>query len=439
MASSHSCECTNTGLDLFTLPPLNTSVESGGWTVAYPLATLSESGPIEFLIKGSGEEYIDLANTYIHVQARVTKPDGLDLTVEDDNLVVPENLFLHTLFSEVDVSLNGVLVSTSSNTYPYRSYIETLLNYGRDAKDTQLASSMFYTSKTSPYPFSADNMTSDVKERKKRIQRSKLIDMMSRLHADIFTQQKYMINNVDVRLRFIRSKNSFALLALPGIDNQSIKDYKIQISQASLFVRKVKVNPSIALAHAKALQTTTCKYPYNKCLVQCFSVPQGNLNIVQDNLFLNQKPSRIVIGLVDSVAFNGSYEQSAFEFKHYNINSLCLYHEGTQIPSKALKPDFDKGAYVRSYLSLFSATGTVWKDAGNCISYEDFAKGFTLFCFDLTPSLVDGDMVEILKTGGIRLEIGFGIPLPNPVHIIVFSETPSRLEISSTRQVIYDN
>ena len=58
--------------------------------------------------------------------------------------VGPINLFLHSLFSQVDISLNGTLVTTSTNTYPYRAMLETLLSYGEDAKKTQLTSALFY-------------------------------------------------------------------------------------------------------------------------------------------------------------------------------------------------------------------------------------------------------------------------------------------------------
>ena len=54
------------------------------------------------------------------------------------------NLFLHSLFSEVDISLNDTQITSSNNTYPYRAYLETLLSYGPDTEGSQLSSSMYY-------------------------------------------------------------------------------------------------------------------------------------------------------------------------------------------------------------------------------------------------------------------------------------------------------
>ena len=69
------------------------------------------------------------------------------------------NLFLHSLFSQVDVSLNERLISPSTNTYPYRAMLETLLNYGEDAKSSQLTMAMFY--KDTPGKMDAVNPVAD--------------------------------------------------------------------------------------------------------------------------------------------------------------------------------------------------------------------------------------------------------------------------------------
>src|SRR3989454_9089772 len=53
-------------------------------------------------------------------------------------------LFPYTTLFRSDLKLNDTLVSSTNNTYAYRSYIETLLSYGPAAKLSQLTSSMYY-------------------------------------------------------------------------------------------------------------------------------------------------------------------------------------------------------------------------------------------------------------------------------------------------------
>ena len=75
---------------------------------------------------------MDLVRTQLFVKAKIAKANGT--AIDAGTQVGPVNLFLHSLFSQVDVSLNERLISPSTNTYPYRAMIETLLNYGKEAK-----------------------------------------------------------------------------------------------------------------------------------------------------------------------------------------------------------------------------------------------------------------------------------------------------------------
>jgi len=144
MASVHkqSGECTKSELDLFSVPPTQRSMEQGSLIEYHPLTTVADGSPIEFDVGASGEDYIDFANTVLYVKAKITRADGTNLAV--DSPIGPSNLFLHSLFTQVDVSLNGTLITASTNTYPYRAMMETLLCYGENAKRTQLTSGLFY-------------------------------------------------------------------------------------------------------------------------------------------------------------------------------------------------------------------------------------------------------------------------------------------------------
>ncbi|GFW12201.1 uncharacterized protein F54H12.2 [Trichonephila clavipes] len=108
----------------------------------HPINNVADGGPIEFLIPGSGDAYLDLSHTQLHVRAKIFKSDGKVIT--NENKVGPVNLFLHSLFSQVDVCLYERTVSSSNNTYHYRAIIETLLNHGYDSKTSQLTSELYY-------------------------------------------------------------------------------------------------------------------------------------------------------------------------------------------------------------------------------------------------------------------------------------------------------
>ena len=281
-----SCEGVKSELDLFTVPLTQNSIVDSRVVEHQPMASLDSGGPIKFLIPGSGDDYLDLANTMLHVQVKVTRANGDDLDLADP--VGPVNNWLHSLFSQVDVYLNGTFVTPSIKTYVYRAYIETLLSYGTDAKVTQLTGQLWHkdTATRMDAVEIVDGAASNegFVARRENIVRSRVVDMMGRLHVDLFLQDKFLINGVDVKIRLVRSKSAFALMA--GGNNP---DYRITIVNATLFAKKATLNPTVQMAHIKALEksircgplTARCT-PFPRVLGRtrtrtCSSVPCRNV------------------------------------------------------------------------------------------------------------------------------------------------------------------
>ena len=436
LVHQQSCECTKSELDLFSIPPTQTSVVSGQWVEYHPLATFEDGGPIEFHISGTGEDYIDLSHTYLKVTAKVTKKNGNVLPA--DAVVAPVNNWLHSLFGQVDMSLNDTLITPSTNTYAYRAYMENLLSYGPAAKESQLTSELYYEDAAGQFDIlpnnenAGDNVGQEF--RRQLVARSDKLEMMGRLHLDMLFQKRYLLNGVDVKFRLIRSKNEFNLMC------DAAGDTATKVISASLFVRKVRISSTVQMAHIKALQKVPAKYPLRRVETKVFSVPAGHLQVNQENLFLGQLPKRLVIGCVDNDAYNGSFAKSPFNFKNFNMNFLAVYVDGQQVPGKPFTPNFGEGGgCIRSYLSLFHGTGQSGEDEGNCISRGDYVSdGFALHVLDLSPDMSEGSHFELVKQGNIRLELHFGTQLPNTINVIVYAEFDNIIEIDRNRNVLFD-
>ncbi|GFU02945.1 uncharacterized protein F54H12.2 [Trichonephila clavipes] len=112
-AGRGSPECVKLEIELFLLPATQTAIERGQWVEFQPLSNVFDGGPVEFHISGSGEEYLDLSQTQFFLKAKIVKSDGSP--IEKGAEIGPVNLFLHSLFSQVDITLNERLVSNSSN------------------------------------------------------------------------------------------------------------------------------------------------------------------------------------------------------------------------------------------------------------------------------------------------------------------------------------
>ena len=87
--------------------------------------------------------------------------------------------------------MNGTLVTPSTNTYPYRAYIETLLSYGAEAKDTQLQCGL-WRKDTTGYMESVGADNEGLQKRREYILKSRKVELFGRAHADVFMQDRYL-------------------------------------------------------------------------------------------------------------------------------------------------------------------------------------------------------------------------------------------------------
>ena len=296
------------------------------------------------MLPRTGDAYLDLANTYMLIRAKVFRGDGTDLTA--DTQVAPVNNWLHSLFSQVGVYINDTLVTPSSNTYPFRAYVETLLSYGAEAKKTQLTSQLWYKDTAGHMDATLENGgNAGLAERRKYIAESRVIEMMGRLHVDLFLQDRFLLNGVSVKIRLVRSKDTFSLMA-DGVN----PDFNVQIVDAILFARKAVLSPTVQMAHIKALENGTAKYPLRPVDCKVYTIPQGAMSHTYENLFLGTLPKRLILWCVDNNVYNGDYSKKNFHAKNNGINFLAVYVDGRQVPAKPLQPNFETGHYVRSYV-----------------------------------------------------------------------------------------
>ena len=427
-----SSQCLRSELDLFSLPPTQTAVDGSQWVEHSPVSTLTSSSPIEYIVSGSGEDYMDLNNTLLEVKAciKTTNNSPVDAAVA----VAPINNTLHSLFSQIDVSLNDVNVSSATTTYPYRAYIETHLNYGTDAKKSRLQAAMYFIDDnltvSNPIPDSSSARNMGLKRRHGICTANPTFDMIGPLHVDVFNQSKYMLNGVTMKVRMTRSKDSFVLMAKSDVT----ESFKVDILSAKLFVRKLKITPSLCLAHERFLQQKTAKYPITRVECKVIHLPQGQKSFTHDNLFLGQLPKRIVLGLVDNRAFNGDISLNPYNFQHCNLNYLAVHLDGQQVPWAPLLPSFSGSSYIRAFHTQFTGGDGISSDT---IGREQFVNGHALYCFDLTPDLSSscGHHFSVTKSGNLRLELAFEVALSITGNVLVYSEFDNVIEIDKDRKV----
>ena len=476
-----SKRCDKSEVDLFRVPPTQQSLERGRWIDYAPLSSVENpNSAITFLIAGT-DEYIDLSKTILTVTGKITKKDGTSkLDGNDQSNVAPVNNFLHSLFRQVDVYLNGKQVTPDMGTYAYRSYIETLLNYDVSAKESQFSSALYYkdtatkmdengslgSSPTVNYKLAGSDNNSmgdnaSVKvytpgtgnqgfaKRHQFIKNGNRFVLSGPIFSDIFMTDRLLLNMMDLKVVLNRSTDAFSLME---IGNSTPIEPRVQLTDVVLKVRKVKVDQSVSDGVERMLKQTPALYPIRRVECKILTIPANLPNVRQDNIFSGIIPNSFVVGLVHVDASTGEYDKNPYNFAHFGVTSVSLTANGQEIPFKLLTlkyPDNKKGKidpakdteldFDEAYNTLFSGTGKIYSNVGLDITREDYPGGYALYAFDLTPDMCkSADYFNTVQRGSLTLALTFEESHDHAIGMVCYGDFENIIRIDAERNAIYD-
>jgi hypothetical protein len=419
--------------ELFSLPPTDTTVESSFYGEYKPVVNIQDSdAKIEFRIIGNSSQYLDLNDHFCYFRVKLVASDGSDLA--SDTSISTANLFMHSLFSQCDVSINNSLVSTSNNCYMYKAYLETILTYGKDYLGSQATCALYFTDTDGG---SLTTTNEGFKKRQTYIERSQPVELIDKLKFDIGYQHRYILNDTSVTISLTRAPEAFSLFyKKSGGPTDPVLNPKIKFLDASLFVRKHILYPSIVLSHEKLLQDGhNARYPFKKSEVKFFSIPSSSQIFIEENVFTGIVPTKIVLCLVPSKGFIGDYTVNPFVFPHFDVSYVSLSVNNIPCPMRGMNMDFTNENYLLPYYQLFTSLGIAGQDQGLSFDRESFAKGNTFFAFDINQSSASDSTLQLEKSGSVRIELKFAKALSQAVNCLVYSEQQKVLEIDKYRQI----
>lgn len=258
---------------------------------------------------------------------------------------------------------------------------------------------------------------------------------MAPLHVDLLMQDRYLLPHTDVRIELHRNIDPLLLLCF----QQNAAQYKLEIREMKLFIRKVEVLESIQLALESTFANYAAKYPLRRVVVTSLHVTQQRRVTPVNSIFQGQIPRRMIIACCDQDAYHGVMNKSPFNFKNYKIQSIKVNAGGQSYPAQPLKLDFGNDHYLPAYMQLFDALGLANDNRGNNITRQAFGKSHCIFAFDLTCDADDGAHWDPIKEGNTSVEIQFGGDLPaGGVQVIVYAEFDNLLSIDRNRIAHFD-
>ncbi|KAK3091490.1 hypothetical protein FSP39_020208 [Pinctada imbricata] len=417
-------------LALFHNFPTEAGVEQTEWVDVRPMANPIHGGAVEFNLSGATTNYLDLKRTRLYVRVKLFHEDGSSLTQNESVGFV--NLPLHSMWSQVDIAVQQQTVTSSvSNNYPYKAYLDMLFKHGTTQKTIDTQSQLFIPdSGNVDDPDAAAGSNLGLYLRTKYSNNSQSVDMEGPIFMDICQQERFMINGVQITLKFWPSRENFFLLS-----SEEGMRYKIRVEDCILKCCYVKINPGVIVGHAEALAKQPVLYPFRRSDLKCFAIPAGQFHMNIDDVFQGEIPERLIVGLVSSKAYSGMYHLNPFNFQHFHCNFAAFYVDGKSVPSTPLEPNYREGTYVSSYLSLFNSKHIYGEDNQFFINREDYAKGYCLYMFDINTVYDPENNLPLLKKGHTRLQLKFETALQEAVTCVCYAHFPAILKIDAARNV----
>lgn len=406
-----------------------------------PIASYSDPfAPITFAIPFSELEYWNISDTLLRmrVKFKITKPDG---AAPDWEKLCPTNMLLHSMFRNIDLKINGKLVTNTSMYYPYLADIQAKLRITKESKSGFMTASGYYEDN--------DDKDTIVTERKNKLKpaletstESKTMGFAGKLFLDIASQPKYLPGGVTVELTLHPVQNPMFYFMSTDTTVTSL-NVTPTFEDIKLFVTKSTVFPETHRSIRSKLDSEKAlRIDFTRNEIKSFTIAANSLQATLPNVCLGELPRRVFLTLVDHETHNGSNLKNPFNYKDYKLNFLQFLANGVAVPARPFQPDYDKDRFEREYLSVYEALNELTSDPCYQLPIDKFASGNTIYAVNLGNDTSDGINMSGYrnpkKQGDLRIDMRFAVGLPKNVTCLLFLQYDSTIIMTNSLDVLTD-
>ncbi|KAL3086703.1 hypothetical protein niasHS_008036 [Heterodera schachtii] len=355
--------------------------------------------------------YVDLSKVFVCTEFKLKK-------VADDGVVVdvPANAAVGliqmpgaTFIRNLKVHINQREVYDSNQLYSYKVFLDTELSYPVAAKEAYFGVAGY---------FRDSDPTKVNDKRKKAVEESKSFQTISKLSADIFNQDLYMISNVEIDIELALQSDDFMIHQ----EAANRDKYTLEVVDCRLIVKTVDLMDGLSLDIAKKLDLEPARYGIRKTLMKSLFITGGRYDF-SANLFTEEVPRRVIIGLVPNQNYIGQNQKNPFYFNHHNVRDIELTASGRTYPQFPYNLDYKNNRYARAYHDTQEHLGMACTTESNGISYSMFKTAYCLYVFQMTNSQEDSPGFELIKEGCTAVNIRFAEAVPNEgVTLIAYAD-----------------
>ena len=406
-----------------------------------PIAQLNSGPHIEFQINTAENEYIRLKDTtlYIKFLVKLAKSDNSAIAAEDWGKVSVCNNLLHSLWSQIDLSIGETNTCVSLQTYSYRAYFDTILGSTEQGRKTFLKLSGFLAEELSDATKDLPNakFANNIKWKSGDKDKGRVCELIGKLHLDLMLQHRDLLGNCKIKLKLIQNRPEFYF-----ITNDEKLLPSIHFEDVQLRLLKSKANQDIINAHNVTLDIGLIKYIINRTEVRTFSIDKDITTKTLENVIIGQIPRRIYVAFVENSARSGSFKQNPFFFGNFNLSSIVCFVNGTPYPKDSYKPDYKNDIYATELTELYRNSEQFNNEVRTLITPENYKNGYNIYSFNISQDYSQGynscGYTSVPKNGVLRFEITFSEKLSKTIDALVYCEFDNLISLGPERSAIMD-
>lgn len=456
-------------LDLFDVPPVDYRYEAHRYVRFNP--TLTGIDPITFHIPQT-DDFVDLSDSRLEIELRMNNGATGYLGIKMDdaasdanntrNTYVETNLG-HTLFKQIDLSVNGALVTPQGNNYHHQAYIETLLNYSREEGKTKLVPqgwtndlnvwrTIARTGGTDDTPNAGamHTIAPGMYALTQKLQQKRWYTFTMRPHLPVFTSGRLLVPGVELKMDLHLNPMSQILFQTPNLDTNARKNPIITADdiKVTLILKKVTLNAKVYLDLQR--QRTAGKkivhYPVVRSDIRTFSIPTGFSRWEQDDIFLGRVPDEVCLVFMHTDVYNGSWTHHTFAYERHDIQQVSQSVNGEEYPYRPLELSTttkNKGSKdSKGYERLLTSLNMMHTNKQPMILPADWGedKNCTIFYFNNVPggNPNDPSVRNPRQSGNVRYTVDFEAATTYNITVLVYSSQEHDLKINYQNGVQYD-
>lgn len=360
-----------------------------------PIPNSTPGTPLEFKINASQDLYIDMANTILECNFKITFTGGGG--VESTENVAAVNNFLNSAFSGVMVTMNGTTVVPCNGVHAWSAYLDVLTKFPSEAAESYLELAGYVPEKPS------DALTEAAKARFTTFNSNGLGKYTGPILAPFFRNRKWILPRVETTITLFRNKPEFMLLykqataAENGVT--SAKSFVVSIEKAVLWVTRKRLHGYAHKAIETALYKTPAIYNFEEITVRMMIVSKDTFSIDASLIDGGPLPKRIDIIQVGQQAATGSLSYNPLNMASFGLTMVTLEKDGQVHESYNMDTQ-------RPYLQLFRHNGCLLQEVGNmALNYADWSDSHTILRFNLTQYPVEAELKIKPIIGTLRLKM----------------------------------